>query len=92
MTSASEAQIGRDFDTMVIGHYHQMLWLPNIIVNNALKGYDEYARLFLRVPYSRPSQALWFSHPEHGITAKWEVFLEPERHATDNKKWIEVLK
>jgi hypothetical protein len=72
----SEAQIGRDFDTIVMGHWHQYLTFPGVIVNNSLIGYNEYARLGLRAPYSRPSQALWFTHPEHGITAHWQVYLE----------------
>lgn len=72
----AESQVGRDIDCLVMGHWHQPLWLPGVVVNNALKGYDEYAKLQLRAPYSRPSQLLWFTHPEHGITAKWEVFLE----------------
>lgn len=90
----SEAEIGRDIDTIIMGHWHQYIIGPgnSAIVNNSLKGYDEYARLQLRAPYSRPSQALWFTHPEHGITAHWQVFLEPKRTAGDNKKWIEVLK
>jgi hypothetical protein len=79
----SEAQVGRDIDCIVMGHWHQGLWLPAAIVNNALKGYDEYARIQLRAPYSRPSQLLWFTHPEHGITAKWEVFLEGKRKAKE---------
>lgn len=84
----SEAQIGRDFDTLVCGHWHQYITLPGLIVNNALKGYDEYARLAMRAPYSRPSQALWFTHPEHGITAHWQVYLEGLRQAGDNKQWL----
>lgn len=88
----SEAQIGRDFDTILMGHWHQYLTLPGVIVNNSLKGYDEFARLALRAPYSRPSQALWFTHPEHGVTAHWQVYLEGLRHAEDNKAWAEVLK
>lgn len=83
----SEAQIGRDFDYVVMGHWHQMLWLPGAIVNNSLKGYDEFARLALRAPYSRPSQALWFVHPEHGITARWEIFLEGRRSAAP-AEWV----
>lgn len=80
-TGRSEAQIGRDFDTIVMGHWHQMLWLPGAIVNGALKGYDEYARLAIRAPYSPPSQALWFCHPAWGITARWEILLEKHRSA-----------
>ena len=84
----SEAQIGRDFDTIVMGHWHQMLWLPGGIVNGALKGYDEYARLAMRAPYSRPSQALWFVHPDHGITARWEIILDETRTATECNDWV----
>ncbi len=77
-THRSEAQIGRDFDTLLIGHWHQYITLPGLIVNNSLKGYDEFAHLVLRAPYSRPSQALWFTHPEHGLTAHWQVYLEKQ--------------
>jgi hypothetical protein len=84
----SEAQIGRDFDTIVMGHWHQYLTFPGVIVNNALIGYNEYARLGLRAPYSRPSQALWFTHPEHGITAHWQVYLEGLRTANEKSEWI----
>lgn len=90
-TFNAEAQLGRDFDTLVIGHWHQYLTLPGLIVNNCLKGYDEYARLFLRAPYSRPSQALWFVHPKHGLTTHWQVFLEPKRDlspAGEPAQWI----
>lgn len=87
-THRSEAQIGRDFDTLLIGHWHQYLTLPGLIVNNSLKGYDEYARLALRAPYSRPSQALWFTHPEHGITAHWQVYLENLRTADAKSEWV----
>ncbi len=83
----SEAQVGRDFDVLLLGHWHQQLWLPNVIVNNSLKGYDEFAMLALRAQYSRPSQALWFNHPEHGITARWEIFLEGKR-AAGSREWV----
>ena len=75
----SEAQIGRDFDTLVIGHWH--IYIPRseavpVIVNGTMKGYDEFARLALRVPYSRPSQALWFVYEGHGIGEQWQIYLE----------------
>lgn len=88
-TGRSEAQIGREFDTVVIGHWHQYLTLPGLIVNNSLKGYDEFARLALRAPYSRPSQALWFTHPEQGITAHWQVYLEPQRNVEAVAPWVQ---
>lgn len=53
-------------------------------VHNSLKGYDEYARLGLRVPFAQPEQALWFTHQKYGITARWNILLDaledkPER-------------
>lgn len=88
----SESQIGRDFDTLLMGHWHT--YIPQgaaapVIANGSLIGYNEYARLGLRVPYSRPSQALWFVHPKVGITAQWEVFVDDPRRSDDGKKWVE---
>lgn len=89
-TFNSEAQIGREFDTLIIGHWHQYITVPGLIVNNCLKGFDEYARLFLRAPYSRPSQALWFVHPKHGLTTHWQVFLEDKRdHGHQAAEWLQ---
>lgn len=87
----SEAQIGRDFDTLLMGHYHT--YIPRgdavpVIVNGALKGYDEYARLMLRVPYSRPSQALWFVHQKHGITAQWQLYLDERQRSEYSADWL----
>jgi len=86
----SEAQIGRDFDTLLMGHYHT--YIPRgdavpVMVNGSLKGYDEYARLMLRVPYSRPCQALWFIHQRHGVTAQWPIYLDDKRKAADTAQW-----
>jgi hypothetical protein len=87
----SEAQIGRDFDTLIIGHYHT--YIPRgdavpVLANGCLIGYNEYARLKLRVPYSRPSQALAFIHKDHGFTASWPVYLDEKHTAKDNADWI----
>lgn len=75
----AEGQVGRDFDTLVMGHWHQYIprgdALP-VIVNGTLKGYDEYARTMLRARYARPSQALWLISPKHGIAAQWAVYLD----------------
>ena len=87
----SEAQIGRPFDTLIIGHWHT--YTPRgdgtpVIVNGSLIGYNEYARLKLRVPYSRPCQALWFLHAKHGFTASWPIYLDDLRTSYDGKKWV----
>jgi hypothetical protein len=79
-------KIGLDFDELVLCHWHQLLWLPGVTVNNALKGWDEYAALKLRAPPTTPSQALWFNHPEWGTTARWEVYLEGKIKAAASKR------
>lgn len=88
----SERQIGRDFDTLLCCHYHSYVARGDacpVIVNGALKGYDEYARLALRVPYSRPSQALFFVNAKVGITAQWQIFLEDEQKSLGGKNpWV----
>ena len=75
----AESQVGQDFDTLVIGHWHQYMprgdALP-VIVNGTLKGYDEYARLYLRARFAKPSQALWLVAPKHGVAAQWPVYLD----------------
>jgi hypothetical protein len=78
--------LGADYDILLIGHWHQPLWLPRAIVNNALKGFDEYAKNALRAAPTEPSQMLFFVHPRRGITSKWEVKLEEPPAAT--KQWV----
>lgn len=87
----SESQVGRDFDTLLMGHWHT--YIPRgdavpVVVNGCLVGYNEYARLQLRAPYSRPSQALFFVHQTHGITAQWPVLLDEKRRADAGKGWV----
>jgi hypothetical protein len=89
-------KMGIDFDELLMGHFHRLMWLPGVTVNNSLKGFDEYAALKLRVPPTRPSQALWFNHPEHGTTARWEIFLEGRKPAETQQErvwasWTEDL-
>lgn len=68
--------LGLGFDKLVMGHWHQRLWLPRAIVNNALKGFDEYAMKALGAKPDRPTQSLWFVHPSRGKTASWDVDLD----------------
>ncbi len=68
---------GHPYDVMVIGHWHQHLWLPSkgIIVGGTMKGYDEYAYLG-NFDYEPANQALWLTTPEHGITFPVQVFCQ----------------
>ncbi len=71
------SSLGREFDIMVLGHFHQDLWLASqgLIVNNCLIGYNEYAKKqkYVAAP---PSQKLWFTHPRMGAVCPIEVFTE----------------
>jgi hypothetical protein len=66
--------MGRPFDKLLIGHWHQRLWLPRAIVNNAIKGFDEYAMKALGAIPDRATQALWYVHPLLGMTAHWDIY------------------
>jgi hypothetical protein len=78
MRNASGA-IGRPYDTLLMGHWHQYIPLRYLIVNGSLKGFDEFAHLALRAAPEPPIQALWFTHPRFGITSQWPIFCEQER-------------
>lgn len=84
----SESQIGRDFDYLMMGHWHYPLYLPRTLVNGALKGFDEYARLILRVPYAPASQLLFRVHPVHGLTSRREIILQEPLKAADGENWV----
>lgn len=65
---------GRPFDTMVLGHWHQYLNLPGLIVGGTLKGYDEYAFLG-NFGYEPPQQAFWVATPERGVTLTAPIYV-----------------
>lgn len=86
-TRISSSRLGQDFDTMVIGHWHTYWPTPSIIVNGCLKGYDEYAKVELRASPEAPCQALWFTHPKHGITCHWRVLVDGAQQPVA-KDWV----
>lgn len=88
-TRGQSTSMGRPYDLLLIGHWHQELWLPRAVVNNALKGFDEYAKNSLRAVPSQPSQLLFFVHPKRGLTSRWSVLVdEPKERA--NPGWVAV--
>lgn len=86
-TRGQAASSGRDYDILIMGHWHQELWLPRAIVANSLKGFDEFAKNALRAPPSEPSQPLWFVHPRRGITSRWSVKVEAPA-APAGETWV----
>jgi hypothetical protein len=81
------AAINMAYDTMLLGHWHQYLPLHRAIVNGSLKGYDEYANQG-NFGYEPPTQALWMTHPEHGITLHMPVYLERHVGRERAAEWV----
>jgi hypothetical protein len=72
---AADAQYGDTFDYVVMGHWHQLTWGQEFIVNGALKGYDEYAAVSNFQP-ERAKQAFFIVTPENGITWQAPIFCD----------------
>lgn len=93
----SESEVGREFDTILMGHWHQYISTRGLIVNNCLKGYDEFARIFLRAPATPASQALWFVHSHYGINTQMEVYVQDPSgfrshgHFKKGDPWVKVF-
>lgn len=82
--------IGMPYDVMLMGHWHQLRYLGQIIVNGCLPGFNEYA-LKMRFDYEPPQQALWLTHPVRGLTFQEAVFAEDPRPA-EQSEWVSVQK
>lgn len=82
------AQIDMEYDTMLLGHWHQYIHLTRLIVNGSLKGYDEYAYAN-NFGYEPPQQALWLTHPRNGITYRMPVFVDRPK-AAPKTAWVSV--
>lgn len=85
-----QAAIGQPYDTMIFGHWHSLAWGPgdSFICNGSLNGYDEYA-FRSNFGFEPPQQALWVTHPKHGITFRMGVQADarPEPKAAE---WVAV--
>jgi hypothetical protein len=64
---------GKSFQTLWLGHWHQYISTPSMIVNGSLKGFDEYAML-MGFGHEAPQQALAIITPERNITIQAPVF------------------
>lgn len=82
------AQIDMEYDTLLMGHWHQYIHLARLIVNSCLKGYDEYAYTN-NFPFEAPSQALWITHPKYGITFRMPVYVDKKREPP-KREWVSV--
>lgn len=84
------AALSRDYDVLLMGHWHQSFWLPRVIVAGSLKGWDEYSKNALRAAPQAPSQPLWFVNQKWGITSRWDVRVEAPEKKSDSS-WVSVF-
>ena len=84
------AAYGVNFDTLLLGHWHQTFWLNGVIVNNCLKGFDEFAAKKLRAVFSPASQTLVYVNEHHGHVSFSEVFVQdqPDQSGTEWVQWL----
>lgn len=85
-----QSQVGRDYDTLLLGHFHQLMQMQRVIVNGSLCGYNEYA-YNNNFPWEPPRQALWVTHPKHGITYSMPVHVEAKNDGGKHE-WVSVAK
>ena len=64
---------GKTFSTLWLGHWHQYISTPSMVVNGTMKGLDEYA-LLMGFGFEQPQQALAIVTPERNITIQAPVF------------------
>lgn len=78
-------QVDLGYDTLLLGHWHQLIQLQRLIVNGSLKGYDEYAASG-NFGFEPPQQALWLTH-ERGIVHSMPVLAEAPKRKAD-REWV----
>lgn len=72
-----QMRAGMPMETMVIGHMHQLINIPGVIMGGTLKGYDEYAfGLNLDPDPNGAAQAMWISTPERAQTIWMPVYVQ----------------
>lgn len=71
-----------EYDTLVLGHFHQLHMLHSRIINGSLKGYDEYA-LSCSFGWEPAQQALWLTHRDYGPNHYMPVFAQDPKSDLD---------
>ena len=82
------SQIDMDYDTLLLGHFHQYVHHRRFIINGSLKGLDEYA-YNNNFGFEPPQQALWLTHPKYSITYRMPVYVDRKRAAAKTE-WVSV--
>ncbi|MEE8606725.1 MAG: hypothetical protein V3S55_03895 [Nitrospiraceae bacterium] len=64
-----------EYDTLLMGHFHQLHMLHSRIINGSLKGYDEYA-LSCNFAWEPAQQGMWLTHRKYGPNHYIPVFAQ----------------
>lgn len=80
-------QISMGYDTLLLGHWHQLIQLQRLIVNGSLCGYNEFA-YSSNFGFEQPRQALWVTHPHHGITFSMPVNVGEKGESSSTPDWV----
>lgn len=83
------SQINMEYDTLIMGHWHQDIFLRRLVVNSSLKGYDEYANAN-NFSFEPPSQQLWLTHPKYHITYRMPVLVDKMGEPMKTS-WVSVV-
>lgn len=86
--TSRDASVGKPFDVLMMGHWHQYIHLNSLIVNSSVKGYDEYANVN-NFPYEPPQQSFFIVHPVYGVTFRMPVYCDEMR--VKSKEKIKVI-
>lgn len=84
---ARYAAVGQEYDMMIFGHWHQRMLSSRLRGNGTLKGFDEYAAQN-NFRFERPSQNLWLTHPDHGVTFDAPVYCDAETKRKSKTPWV----
>jgi predicted phosphodiesterase len=75
------------YDVLLMGHFHQTLWMPRTVVNGSLVGYSEYAA-DKNLEYEPPKQMLWLTDPSFGKVSPMEVYCDNARTQAQSLKQV----
>jgi hypothetical protein len=65
-------------ETMVLGHMHQLINIPGVIMGGCLKGYDEFA-FGLNLPPEDAAQAMWVTTPERAMSMWMPIYVQDRK-------------
>ena len=86
----SANNIGKAFDTMIIGHFHQHHIEDGLIIGNSVKGYDSFCQM-LGIPYSPPGCTSFFINTHGEIVFGTNLICRDGKTPTKREQSIEIF-